>query len=155
MTFDPPPVHHVAVVVVDLDATAAELQRAFGAVRRDLPDTSGGKLRATFMMLPNVRLELIQPLDPDHPIGQWLATHGPGLHHLALEVPNIESALEGLAESSIETRGARPKLGAAEALVVVFDRHLFGGTPIQLVQETAASRRHLPDEGKRAMARDK
>ncbi|HEY2018392.1 MAG TPA: methylmalonyl-CoA epimerase, partial [Bryobacteraceae bacterium] len=88
-------------------------------------------------MLPagDSRIELLEPLAPDSPISKFLEKRGPGLHHIALRVPDLSAAVERLRAS-----GARllnePRPGASGHPYVFIHPASTGGVLLELIQET-------------------
>lgn len=89
-------VHHIAMVVRDLDEALAAFDRLLGAGGAVDPDPTG-RARIAFVRLANCELELVQPLTDDHPMMEFLRTNGPGLHHVALAVDDAGGAAAELA----------------------------------------------------------
>ena len=89
-------------------------------------------------MLPtsDSRIELLEPSAPDSPISNFLTKRGPGLHHLALRVPDLNGAVERLKAS-----GARllnePRAGAGGHIYVFVHPASTGGVLLELIQESA------------------
>jgi LAO/AO transport system kinase len=96
------------------------------------------KEKVNVAMLPasNSRIELIEPSDPDSPISSFLSKRGPGLHHVALRVPDLNAAVERLRSS-----GARllnePRAGAGGHIYVFVHPASAGGVLLELIQESA------------------
>jgi len=88
--------HHVAIVVEDLDAALQVYQQALGlelAGRRAVPAEG---VEIAFLPTGEAELELMRPLDPENSIGQFLAKRGEGIHHICLLVEDIEAAVQHL-----------------------------------------------------------
>lgn len=103
--------HHVGIVVADLDAAMAR-QAALGfgdAERMELPTQR--VIVATFRAGPGY-LELIQPTDPDGPIARYLSKRGEGLHHVAYGVPDLPAVLRRLAAAGVRLIDEAPRDGA-------------------------------------------
>ncbi len=95
-------IHHIAIVVEDLDDALAFYQDALGvevSERRDVPEEG---VEIAFMPTDNAELELLRPLDPENTIGRFLEKRGEGVHHLCLAVEDIEATI-----GKLEARGAR------------------------------------------------
>ncbi len=92
-------------------------------------------------MLPagDSRIELLEPTAPDSPISKFLERHGPGLHHIALRVPDLSATITRLRDS-----GARllnePREGAGGHLYVFVHPASTGGVLLELIQETSVGR---------------
>jgi methylmalonyl-CoA/ethylmalonyl-CoA epimerase len=107
----PPSLHHVAIVVANLDVAVARY-RALGY--------SGGERFAlaeqavevvTFRSGPGW-IELIQPTDPEGPIARFLAKRGEGMHHVAYAVPDLEAAMAALDAAGVRLIDTTPRTGA-------------------------------------------
>src|SRR5262252_7004398 len=84
---------HVAVATRDADALAKTLVEGLGARRGDEELLDGGALRVVFVHLGPVTIELLEPKAGEHTVAKFLDTRGPGLHHVSLEVTDIEGHL--------------------------------------------------------------
>lgn len=93
--------HHVGIVVADLDAAVANYQvLGFGeADQFEIPEQG---IKAAFFALASGSVELIQPTDPDGAIGKFMAKRGEGFHHVAYQVDDVDATLAVLAESGVE-----------------------------------------------------
>jgi len=98
-------VDHVAFAVQDLDEAVGTYERLFGAeveLRGRLEDEG---VEAAYLRVGTGRVELVCALGEDTPVGRFLAKRGPGMHHVAYEVPNVAAAvgeLEGLGVDVID-----------------------------------------------------
>ena len=103
--------HHVGVVVADLDAALARYaDLGFdGGDRFAVPEQR--VVAATFRIGPGY-LELIQPTDPEGPIARFMAKRGEGLHHVAYRVPDLVAALRRLTAAGVRLIDEAPRQGA-------------------------------------------
>ena len=101
-------IHHLGVAVSDLDAAVETYRRLFGA-EVELRETLEQGVETALLRVGDDRIELLSSLDPDTPVGRFLERRGPGMHHVAFEVDDVEAELEVLvaqgAELIDETRG--------------------------------------------------
>jgi methylmalonyl-CoA/ethylmalonyl-CoA epimerase len=106
-------VHHVAFAVEDLDAAVETYRTLFGAEVevRDRLEEQG--VEAVYLRLGSGRIELVSPLAADTHVGRFLASRGPGMHHVGIAVGDIEATVEELAAGGAEIidSGPRPGLG--------------------------------------------
>ncbi len=125
--------HHVAVVVADLDAALAHYAALgfVGGERFALPEQR--VLAATFRAGPGF-LELIQPTDPEGPIARFLAKRGEGLHHVAYRVPEIEVALRRLRNAGVRLIDETPRRGAHGWRIAFVHPESCGGVLTELVE---------------------
>lgn len=128
------PLDHVAVAVESIDDILPALESVTGAVgsRRERVPSQGVEL--CFLGTGVGRLELLQPLGPDTPVGRFLAKRGPGLHHIAYRVSDLEATLRGLEESGIELIDRAPRPGAHGHRVAFIHPRSTGGVLVELVE---------------------
>jgi len=104
-------VHHVAMAVEDLDEAVATYERLFGArvELRGRMDEQG--VEAVYLQVGGGRVELVSALSEDTPVGRFLAKRGPGMHHVAFEVPDVAVAMGELAANGAEVIDPEPRNG--------------------------------------------
>ena len=103
--------HHVALAVEDLDEAIDLYGRLFGAEveQRGRVDEQG--VEAAYLRCGSGRLELVSPLGPDTPVGRFLDRRGPGVHHVAFEVDDVEEAIEALGRTGANVIEPAPRIG--------------------------------------------
>ena len=79
-------------------------------------------------------IELLEPMGEDTPVGKFIDKKGPGIHHLALEVDNIEEALVKAKKNGLVPIGEAPRQGAENTLVAFFHPKDTGGVLLEIVQ---------------------
>jgi len=131
------PLDHVAIAVPSLEAAIPTFELLTGG-HHSPPvrvDTEG--VIVTFVGSGDGRVELLQPTSPDSTIARFLTRRGPGLHHLAYRVDDLEAALSKLATTGIGTVGTAPRTGAHGHRVAFLDPRSTGGVLIELVEAVA------------------
>jgi methylmalonyl-CoA/ethylmalonyl-CoA epimerase len=104
-------IHHLGVAVIDLDEALGTYTRLFGGKleqRATVPDQG---VEAAAVLVGGGRVELVSPLAGDTPVGRFLASRGPGMHHVAFEVADIREALASLRSEGAELIDAEPHEG--------------------------------------------
>ena len=125
---------HVAIAVSDLEA-AVELYRAMlGRAESGREEIEAEQVRAAFFDLGGSRLELLEATQADSPVGRFIDRHGPGIHHIALEVEDLELALQRCRAAGMETVGRAPRQGASGRSVAFLHPKGTGGILIELSQ---------------------
>jgi methylmalonyl-CoA/ethylmalonyl-CoA epimerase len=104
-------IHHVGVAVADLDEAVRTYERLFGGRLEHRARVEDQGVEAASMRLGDSRIELLAALGDDTPVGKFIAKRGPGMHHVAYEVEDVESALADLAEQGAELIDAAPREG--------------------------------------------
>ena len=126
--------HHVGIAVADLDQSIRLYASALGAgaVHRASSEQEG--LEAAFIRLADGEIELMRPLREDSPVGKFLARRGPGLHHVAYAVGDIEKALDEARAAGIELIDAAPRVGMHGARIAFLHPRSMGGVLTELVE---------------------
>jgi methylmalonyl-CoA epimerase len=108
---EPRGIHHLGVAVADLDEAVATYERLLGAEleHRELVPDQG--VEAASLRVGAGRVELLASLGEETPVGKFLAKRGPGMHHVAYEVPDVRSALDELQEKGVELVDEEPRQG--------------------------------------------
>ena len=104
-------VHHVAFAVSDLDEAVGTYERLFGAeveLRGRMEDQG---VEAAYLRVGSGRVELMCALAEDTPVGRFLAKRGPGMHHVAYEVPDVAAAVGELAAAGADVIDPEPRAG--------------------------------------------
>lgn len=128
-----PVLHHVAVVVADLDeAVGRYAQLGFADEERFVLDEQAVEV-ATFHSGPGW-IELICPTDPEGPIARFLAKRGEGLHHVAYAVPDLPAALARLGDAGIRLIDVVPRTGAHGWRIAFIHPESCGGVLTELVE---------------------
>ena len=99
------------MAVDDLDEALATYERLFGATleHRETVDDQG--VEAASLRIGEDRVELLAALGDETPVGRFLASRGPGVHHVAYEVADVGAALDELASEGAELIDERPRRG--------------------------------------------
>ncbi len=94
----------MAVAVESIDA-ALPLWKALGLELRHTEDVPSEGVRTAHLAAGGSEVELLEPLAGDTPVGRFLERQGPGLHHVALEVPDLTAALQRCSAAGLEPLG--------------------------------------------------
>ncbi len=105
-------VNHVAVVVDDMDKALLFWRDALGLELQGLRDVPAEKSQVAFLPLAGSEVELVQPTTDDSGIAKYLAKRGPGMHHLCLEVDDIEGMLSQLKAKGVRLINEEPRTAA-------------------------------------------
>jgi methylmalonyl-CoA/ethylmalonyl-CoA epimerase len=99
---------HVAVAVHDTEAALAHYRDHLGLKVAAVDYPPEVPVRLTYLDLGNAWLQLVEPLDPAHPLAAWLQAHGEGLHHICFGVDDVVSELQRIGPPGIPV----PPLGS-------------------------------------------
>lgn len=102
--------NHLAVVVEDLAVALAFWNTALGLPLARTEENPGENVNIAFLPLGESEIELLEPTDPDSGIGKYLARKGQGMHHVCLEVDDIDATIERLVAHGVEMINDTPKV---------------------------------------------
>jgi methylmalonyl-CoA/ethylmalonyl-CoA epimerase len=127
-------VDHIGVAVEDLDAAIALHERDYGMelVHREVIDAQG--VEAVLLDVGENHVELLRPLGDDTPVGRFLANRGPGLHHVAYQVGDVDSTLAELRDRGLRLIDETPRTGIRGSRVAFLHPAASGGVLTEIVQ---------------------
>ena len=127
-------IDHIGVAVEDIDAALALYERDYEMtlVHREVVESQG--VEAVLLDVGENHVELLAPLGPDTPVGKFLAKRGPGMHHVAYQVQDIEATLESLRASGIRLIDETPRTGIRGSRVAFLHPKSSGGVLTEIVQ---------------------
>jgi methylmalonyl-CoA/ethylmalonyl-CoA epimerase len=103
-------INHVAIVVEDLDSALGFWRDALGLPLAKTEENPGENVDIAFLPVGESEIELLQPTDPDSGIGKFLAKKGQGMHHLCVEVADIEAVIARLVSHGIDMINDIPRI---------------------------------------------
>ena len=134
MTFALTDIDHVGIAVRDLDAAVARYRTAFGVepVHRERVQDQG--VEEALFPTGISFIQLVAALGPDTPVGRFLEVHGPGLHHIAYRVDDIEDALERLRVAGLRLIDEHGRPGSRGTTIAFIHPSAMEGVLAELVQ---------------------
>jgi len=127
--------HHVGIAVADLDAAVETYARLLEAEveHRDRLEEQG--VDAVSLRAGTGRIELLAPLGAETPVGRFLAKRGPGLHHIAFQVPDVGAELERLRRAGTRLIDETPRRGLFGLEVAFVHPESTGGVLAEFVSD--------------------
>ena len=119
-------IDHVGVAVKDINATLKFFQEVFGTPPAEIASLPDQGVRATLIQVGQTRLELLEPLSDDSPVGRFVERRGEGLHHLALNVPGLAATLIKLEEHGVDLVDREPREGLSGMIAFLHPRSTLG-----------------------------
>ena len=105
-------INHVAIVVEDIDDSLSFWRDALGIELHELREVPIEKSKIAFLPVLGGEIELVQPTTPDSGIGKYLAKRGQGMHHVCLEVDDIDGMLAQLKAKGVRLINDEPRTAA-------------------------------------------
>ncbi len=119
-------IDHVGIAVNDINAALKFFGDVFQTPPADVEELADQGVRATLIQVGETRLELLEPLSPESAVGRFIERRGEGLHHLALNVDDIEGKLAILAGRGIQLVDEKPREGLSGSIAFIHPRSVFG-----------------------------
>jgi methylmalonyl-CoA/ethylmalonyl-CoA epimerase len=135
-------IDHIGVAVEEIEP-ALELWRdrlELHVGHREISEEQG--VEAVLLDLGSDHIELMAPLAADTPVGKFLAKRGPGLHHVAYTVPDIQTTLAALEGAGLRLIDKSPRAGLRETRVAFIHPKAIGGVLIEVVELPAGQEDH-------------
>jgi methylmalonyl-CoA/ethylmalonyl-CoA epimerase len=135
MTFELTDIDHVGIAVDDLEASVERYRRLLGVepVHRERVEDQG--VEEVLFAAGSSFLQLLGSLGPETPVGRSLASRGPGLHHIAYRVADIDAALDHLRAEGARLIDEAPRPGSRGSSIAFVHPRSMGGVLVELVQE--------------------
>jgi methylmalonyl-CoA epimerase len=127
-------IDHVGIAVEDLDAALALYEGSFEMplAHRETVEEQG--VEAVLLDVGDCHVELLSPLGPDTPVGKFLARSGPGLHHVAYRVDDIDATLAQLQNDGVRLIDTEPRIGIRNSRVAFCHPKSTGSVLTEIVQ---------------------
>ncbi len=127
-------IDHVGLVVSDLDAAIAQYERGFAMVVSHRETLAEQGVEAVLLDVGPSHIELLAPMSDDTAVGRFLVRRGPGLHHVAYRVEDVDAALAQLKADGVELIDAEPRGGIRGSRIAFIHPRSTGGVLTEIVQ---------------------
>jgi methylmalonyl-CoA epimerase len=130
-------IDHIGVAVEDIEASLAtyERQLRLELQHREIVEEQG--VDAALLGIGDGHVELLAPLGPETPVGKYLAKRGPGLHHVAYAVDNIDATLADLKAAGLRLIDETARRGIRDSRVAFVHPSALGGVLTEIVEPAA------------------
>jgi methylmalonyl-CoA epimerase len=125
---------HIGIAVSDLEAALRTYEDALGLRCRHRETVEEQDVKTAFLPFGDTRLELLESLSPQGPIGRFIGRRGEGIHHLCFAVDDIRESLARCREAGIPLIDEEPRLGADRKWVAFVHPRGLHGVLIELSQ---------------------
>jgi methylmalonyl-CoA/ethylmalonyl-CoA epimerase len=127
-------IDHIGVAVADLEAAVALHAETYGMAVAHRETVAEQGVEAVLLDVGENHVELLRPLSDDTPVGRFLARRGPGLHHVAYQVPDIAATLDALRAAGVRLIDETPRTGIRGSRVAFLHPSASGGVLTEIVQ---------------------
>jgi methylmalonyl-CoA/ethylmalonyl-CoA epimerase len=105
-------IEHIGIAVTSLEEAIPYYENTLGLKCYAVEEVADQKVKTAFFMVGQTKIELLESTDPEGPIGKFLEKKGPGVHHLAFAVDNVNEALAEVAEKGVQLIDKTSRKGA-------------------------------------------
>src|SRR5580765_63280 len=130
-------INHLGIATKGIDEALKFWGDALGLENVHTEVVEDQKVRVAMLPLGESRIELLEPTSDDSPISKFLEKRGGGIHHIAVEVEDINAALSTLKSNGVRLIDEAPRIGAEGCLVAFVHPSSANGVLLELVQSTA------------------
>jgi methylmalonyl-CoA/ethylmalonyl-CoA epimerase len=127
-------INHVAVVVENMEASLAFWRDALGIELHEMRDVPAEQSQVAFLPLAGAEVELVMPTTEDSGIAKYLAKRGPGMHHICLEVDDIDGMMAQLRAKNVRLINEEARVGADGKKYAFVHPQATGGVLVELYQ---------------------
>ena len=127
-------IDHIGIAVPDLETALAPYVEGLGIQVAHREEVATQKVRVAMMPVGETNIELLEPTSEDSPIAKFLKDRGPGIHHIAIAVDDIEAAMERMNAAGVRMIDTEPRPGAGGTKVAFAHPKAFGGVLVELVE---------------------
>lgn len=127
-------VDHLGIAVADVGEAEAFLTEVLGLDKEREERVEGQGVNTHLFPVSGTKLEVLESLDPDGPVARYLEDHGPGIHHLALEVDDVEEAIDWMREQGVEMVDEEPRPGVEDTRIAFCHPRDTHGVLLELVE---------------------
>jgi methylmalonyl-CoA/ethylmalonyl-CoA epimerase len=135
-------IDHIGVAVEEIEPALALYRDSFGLelAHREVVEEQG--VEAVLLDVGENHVELLAPLGEDTPVGKFLAKKGPGLHHVAYQVGDIDATLTALKQAGMELIDQQPRVGIRGSRVAFLHPRATAGVLTEIVEPAAGLGAH-------------
>jgi len=128
-------VHHIGIAVSDLDEAVAFYRDVLGLKLECIHVVNEQKVNVAFFTTGSeTRIELLEPTESESSVAKFIEKRGEGIHHIALKVKNIESALEEFKKKGLTVIDEKPRIGVSGAKIAFIHPKSTRGVLLELCE---------------------
>ncbi len=128
-------INHIGIAVADIDESLKFWRDALGIELSHIEDVPSQKARVAFLPVGESEVELVNPTTEDSGVARFIAERGGGMHHLCIEVDDIEGVIANLKEKGVRMIDEEPKALPGRKMAFVHPKSA-GGVLVELYQIT-------------------
>lgn len=132
---NPSHIEHIGIAVSNLKESIRFYEKVFGIKCYNIEEVAEQKVRTAFFLVGQTKIELLEPTDPESPVGKFIEKKGEGIHHIAFAVKDIEVKLRHAEEEGVKLIDTVPAKGAEGLQVAFLHPKSTGGVLIEICED--------------------
>ncbi|MCF8415433.1 MAG: methylmalonyl-CoA epimerase [Crocinitomicaceae bacterium] len=128
-------IEHLGIAVANIEESLMMYETLLGTNCYKTESVESEGVKTAFLQVGESKIELLEASNPSSPIAKFLEKKGPGIHHIAFDVENIEAEIARLTSQGFELIHTTPKDGADNKLIAFLHPKSTGSILIELCQE--------------------
>lgn len=105
-------IEHIGIAVKSIEESKKYYEEVLGLKCYAVEEVADQKVKTAFFMVGQTKIELLESTDPEGPIGKFIEKKGPGIHHMAFAVPNVDEALTEAESKGVQLIDKKGRKGA-------------------------------------------
>ncbi len=128
-------IEHIGIAVKNLEEAIKLYENIFGLKCYAVEEVKDQKVRTAFFQVGETKIELLETIDPEGPIGKFIEKRGEGIHHIAFAVEEINQSLKEIEENGIQLIDKEPRTGAEDFNIAFLHPKSTNGVLIELCEK--------------------
>jgi len=128
-------IEHIGIAVKDLDSAISYYEEVLGLKCYAKEEIKDQQVKTAFFLVGQTKIELLESIVPDGPIGKFINSKGEGVHHIAFSVNGIHEALKEVADKGIKLIDHEPRIGAEGMNIAFLHPKFTGGVLTELCEK--------------------
>ena len=130
----PEKIAHIGIAVYNIEDSLSFYKDLLGLTLENIEEVESEQVKVAFLKIGESRIELLEPISKESPIAKFLERKGEGIHHIALEVNDIEKRLHQLKTEGIRLINEQPKEGSNNSQIAFLHPKSTNGVLVELCQ---------------------
>ncbi|MDQ0350931.1 methylmalonyl-CoA epimerase [Alkalibacillus filiformis] len=126
---------HIGIAVSSIDETLPFYRDQLGLEFKGVEEVESEHVKVAFLKIGESAIELLEPLNDQSPIAKYIEKKGEGIHHIALDVNDIDERLNTLKEQGVPLIHEQPKVGAHDSQIAFLHPKAANGVLFELCQQ--------------------
>ncbi len=137
-------IDHIGIAVKDINSALKFYGEALGLENIGFEVVESQGVRVAFLPVGESRFELLEPLNEDSPVAKFIAKRGEGIHHICLDVENVNETLDDMKGRGLQLIDQQPRPGAHHKEIAFVHPKASGGVLIELSQDAPGFHDGMP-----------